>query len=429
MSNQESTTAPPEETVQGTSTENGTAESEAPAPIKDIEGKAEQDDDKDDAADEDNDESKTNGASKRKASDKADEKDSKRPRKDHRNPRERREEYNKNVKTDYTQLEESSDPEEIRKQVEFYFSDSNLPMDTYLFNLVGGSDNKSVPVKVIHSFKRMKRYQPYSAVVAALQDSELLDISGDTGKEEIKRKTPLGGGSKEESYKAFEDKTMPRSIYVKGFGEEGPSTQFDVEEFFAPYGPINSVRMRRTYPEKVFKGSVFVEFDNEDTQKDFLALDPKPKFDGKELKIMSKKEYTDMKSEDIRQGKIKPNSERPGYNDRYNNRGGRGGRGGRRDGGRGRDSRNGKDRDRDDWRGRRDDFQKDRRGGKYEDDGVRRCYTCGEPGHRKNDCPENRTDRRTRDDAEAEAEDGKDQFGRDKPAEKADESKKVSAEA
>ncbi|MBE7180688.1 MAG: hypothetical protein INR71_05675 [Terriglobus roseus] len=335
-------------------------------------------------------ESKTaNGATKRKATEGSDA-DSKRPRKATRS------DYNKNVKTDYSQLEESSDPDEIRKQVEFYFSDSNLPMDTYLFNLVGGSENKSVPVKVIHSFKRMRRFQPYSAVAAAIKDSDILDIFGDAGKEEIRRKQPLeerGEKTDEQYYKAFEDKTMPRSIYAKGFGQEGATTQLDLEEFFAPYGPINSVRMRRTYPDKLFKGSVFVEFDGEEGQTDFLALDPKPTFNGKELLIMSKKAYVDMKSEDIRQGKIKPNEHRPRWNSGKHERGGRGGgRGGR--GGRDRDG----GRDGDDWKGRRDDFQKGRgRGSKRgrgnrgdDDDGVIKCYSCGEPGHRKSDCPKGR---------------------------------------
>ncbi|KAK5242475.1 hypothetical protein LTR16_008489, partial [Cryomyces antarcticus] len=174
--------------------------------------------------------------------------------------------YQDNVKTNFEQLPESSDPDEIRKQVEFYFSDSNLPLDKFLFDQVGGSKNKPLPIKVIHSFKRMRHFQPYSAVVAALKDSTFLDVTED---EEIKRKVPLVDVSDDtyQNAQAMEDKTIPRSIYAKGFGREGPSTQFDIEAFFAPYGPTNAIRLRRTYPEKVFKGSVFVEFDNEDTQK------------------------------------------------------------------------------------------------------------------------------------------------------------------
>lgn len=239
-------------------------------------------------------------------------------------------------------------------QVEFYFSDSNLPTDKFLFEQVGGSANKPVPIKLIHSFKRMRHFQPYSAVVAALKESEILEV---VDNDEIRRKVPIAddiGKSTMDNVKIIEDRAMPRSVYAKGFGQEGPNTQFDIEALFAPYGPTKAVRLRRTYPEKIFKGSVFVEFDSEETQQAFLALDPKPKFQGKELIIMSKKDYVESKAEDIRTGKIKPNETRPHHGGgRGNGRGrGRGGRG-RGRGGRGRDDRRGRDDDRD-WRERRD---------------------------------------------------------------------------
>ncbi|EON63611.1 hypothetical protein W97_02839 [Coniosporium apollinis CBS 100218] len=318
----------------------------------------------------------------------------------------------RNVKTDFSALAESSDPDEIRKQarhltlsphrtssVEFYFSDSNLIQDKFLLDLVGGHENRAVPIKVIHSFKRMRHFQPYSAVVAALRDSSILDVTAD---DELRRKTPLpeevGKDIDDEKIKIFEDKAMPRSIYAKGFGEEGPSTQFDIEAFFMPYGPTNQIRLRRTWQDKTFKGSVFVEFDSEDTQKAFLALDPKPKFQGRELKIMSKREYVEGKTEDIRAGKIQA-SERPQFNGRGRGRGGRG-RGDRND-------RNDKRRDRSrsprgdrddkDWRGRREDFQKSKdfkgrgggRGGRGRDNRDRR--------DRRDD---DRQGKRRRDDAE-----------------------------
>ena len=116
----------------------------------------------------------------------------------------------------------------------------------------------------------------------------------------------LNNGPVEEAVKVFEDRAMPRSIYAKGFGEEVPSTQFDIEAFFAPYGPTNAIRLRRT-DTKSFKGSVFVEFASQELQQNFLALDPKPKYKGTELRIMSKKAYCDGKDEDIKSGKIKAN--------------------------------------------------------------------------------------------------------------------------
>lgn len=192
-------------------------------------------------------------------------------------------------------------------KVEFYFSDSNLYMDKFLFSKVGGRKNNPVPISVIHSFKRMRHFQPYSAIVAALKDSILLDVVEND--ECIQRKVPLADDIQDkpiyEVQQVYENKAMARSVYVKGFGNEEPSTQFDIEAFFAPYGPVNQVRLRRT-DLKLFKSSVFVEFDSETTAKAFLALEPKPKWNGQDLMIKSKKQYCDEKVEDISTGKIAP---------------------------------------------------------------------------------------------------------------------------
>ena len=285
--------------------------------------------------------------------------------------------FRDNIKFDPSVREESDDPEEIRKQVEFYFSESNIVQDKFLFNQIGGSKNLPIPISVIHSFKRMRRFQPLSAVVEALKESEVLEVvNGD----EIKRKTPLsdtvGTNFDEIDLSIFEDEAMPRTLYAKGFGDETASTQYDIETFFQPYGPIKAVRLRRNN-QLWFKGSVFVEFEDEETMKAFLDLDPKPKWNDNELKIMSKKAYCEMKVEDIKAGRIEANSRgQNGHRGRGGHRGGnRGGRG--RDRGRdfGRDRRGNRpsryrdndDRGEDDWKGRRDDFQ--RRGYKDKRDG------------------------------------------------------------
>ncbi|KMP04026.1 RNA-binding La domain containing protein [Coccidioides immitis RMSCC 2394] len=231
--------------------------------------------------------------------------------------------YRDNIKSDVTTLEQTSDPEQIRKQVEFYFSDSNLPMDKFLLSKVGGTENNPVELSLLHSFKRMRRFQPFSAIVDALKDSQTLELTNDNTC--VRRKVPLPESAtesgKESVAKVFEDKAMHRSIYAKGFGKEEPSTQFDIEAFFAPYGPTNAVRLRRTN-EKIFKGSVFVEFDSEESQKKFLALDPKPKWKGTtELLIKSKKEYCDEKLKEIEAGRLKPSKNRGPFRGRGRGRG------------------------------------------------------------------------------------------------------------
>ncbi|KAL4936686.1 hypothetical protein BDV06DRAFT_88911 [Aspergillus oleicola] len=241
-------------------------------------------------------------------------------------------------KFDPSSQKETDDPVEIRKQVEFYFSDSNLPMDKFLLSKVGGSKNNAVPLELLHSFKRMRRFQPFSAIVEALKTSETLELTD--GDKSVRRKTPLPDNVKDSHdptvVKVFEDQAMARSIYAKGFGEETPTTQLDIEAFFAPYGPINAIRLRRHH-DKLFKGSVFVEFADEEKQKAFLEVDPKPQWKGQDLNIKSKKEYCDEKVREIEAGNIRPSGGR-------GRRGGRGGRGGRRDNNR-------------DWRERRDEDQ------------------------------------------------------------------------
>lgn len=178
-------------------------------------------------------------------------------------------------------------------QIHFYFSDSNLPTDKFLSDLTGLEENKPVPLKTICSFKRMRRFQPYSAVVAAMKESKDLVVEGEEGAETIQRK------------KAFDParrtKIDERSVYVKGFGAEDSSTQFDIEAFFAKIGETNSVRLRRG-DDGGFKGSVFVEFADQETADKFMALDPKPQWKDHDVLILRKLEYVQQKNEKIRNG-------------------------------------------------------------------------------------------------------------------------------
>ncbi|KAK2764295.1 hypothetical protein FQN54_008987 [Arachnomyces sp. PD_36] len=250
--------------------------------------------------------------------------------------------YRDNIKSDLTSGQQTSDPNAIRTQLEFYFSDSNLPMDKFLLSKVGGSKNNPVELSILHSFKRMRRFQPFSAIVDAVKTSDKLELANDDTC--VRRKEPLPESVNDSVdptvARVFEDKALHKSIYAKGFGAEGPSTQFDIEAFFAQFGPTSAIRLRRAN-DRTFKGSVFVEFDTEDTQKAFLALDPKPKWKGDtELLIKSKKDYCDEKVKEIAAGRLKPSNNIRG-------RGGHRGRGGR---GGGNDTR--------DWRDRRSEDQK-----------------------------------------------------------------------
>ncbi|KAK4103675.1 hypothetical protein N658DRAFT_505338 [Parathielavia hyrcaniae] len=211
--------------------------------------------------------------------------------------------YKKNRKYDPTTQPVTNDPVKIRAQVEFYFGDSNLPVDKFMWEQTGGEDNKPMPLQTICNFKRMRQFQPYSAVVAALRESEFLDVAGDEGDETVRRKVAY------ESVPEAQKARLERSVYAKGFGDEEPSTQFDVEAFFSKHGHVNHVKLRRTH-EELFKGSVFVEFSSVDEADAFAKLDPKPIWKGHELLVMKKKDYLEEKTRQIREGEKEPNQHR-----------------------------------------------------------------------------------------------------------------------
>ncbi|KAK7303125.1 hypothetical protein RJT34_14026 [Clitoria ternatea] len=78
----------------------------------------------------------------------------------------------------------------IIKQVEYYFSDENLPTDKYLLGFVKRNREGSVPISVITSFRKMKKLtRDHSFILAALKESSLLVVSSD-GKR-VKRLNPL----------------------------------------------------------------------------------------------------------------------------------------------------------------------------------------------------------------------------------------------
>ncbi|KAF9235425.1 hypothetical protein BU15DRAFT_89588 [Melanogaster broomeanus] len=173
----------------------------------------------------------------------------------------------------------------IRRQIEFYFADSNLPYDKFMWTLHTENAEHWVPIKTVSSFKRMREYTAKGPeiVLRALKTSTDLEV--DEKEENVRRRTEV-----QKPKDQFE-----RSVYAKGFGEDVPGLQKQLEEFFEKYGQVNAVRMRRVDGKKEFKGSVFVEFADMASVEAFLNADPKPTWNDEELLIMSKEAYCDMK--------------------------------------------------------------------------------------------------------------------------------------
>ncbi|CDS12856.1 hypothetical protein LRAMOSA05040 [Lichtheimia ramosa] len=184
----------------------------------------------------------------------------------------------------------------ILKQVEFYFSDSNLPFDRFLWNLKEKNSEGWVPLATVASFKKMRMLtEDLPTVVAALRDqsSELIEL--DESGENVRRKTPV-----------VKQDMVTRSIYAKGFPlvDEGAENakeallqlQDKIEELFSQHGKVLSVRLRKTDEKQPkFKGSAFIEFSTPEEAKDVSSKTLQ--YDGKDLLIKTKRTYLDEKSE------------------------------------------------------------------------------------------------------------------------------------
>ncbi|KAI8568298.1 hypothetical protein RHMOL_Rhmol02G0187300 [Rhododendron molle] len=80
--------------------------------------------------------------------------------------------------------------DKIIKQVEYYFSDENLPTDKFLMKYVTQNVQGFVPIAVVASFRKMKKLtQDRSLIVAALKESSFLVVS--SNRKKVKRLLPL----------------------------------------------------------------------------------------------------------------------------------------------------------------------------------------------------------------------------------------------
>lgn len=234
---------------------------------------------------------------------------------------------------------------EIIRQIEFYFTDANLPYDKFMFlqssphldpvkapNMTAEEKKKAedygpgcspVLFQTVASFKRMRPFTskyPTSKLVQIIESSttepKLVEIMTQelNGKPTfyIRRILKL-----EETNRAG---ASDRCIYVKGFlseedleKEEPAHMQSKLEQWAKQWGAVAVLRMRRQNPvkhqkdnesrDKKWKNSVFIEYREPDSAEklvnQFKQESDKPKFDGRELSsVMFKIDYVTMKAEE-----------------------------------------------------------------------------------------------------------------------------------
>ena len=156
---------------------------------------------------------------------------------------------------------------EIKKQVEFYFSEANFRKDAFLKAASETDPEGYVPIAVLLTFNKLKSMSADPAVIAAaIRDSDEVILSPDGMK--IRRANAL----------PEEDMSKPRTLYVKGYPTDDVTITIDtIAEQFGVYGKVCMVRVRKDEHKK-FKDSCFIEYANEESVKTaveagiFLAL-------------------------------------------------------------------------------------------------------------------------------------------------------------
>ncbi|ORY91939.1 hypothetical protein BCR43DRAFT_497524 [Syncephalastrum racemosum] len=188
--------------------------------------------------------------------------------------------------------------QKIRKQVAYYFSDINLPFDRFLYNET--RKNKGwIALQTIASFKRMQMIcSDFDKVLAALK-AEPLDDLEINDRNQIRRKSKL-----------VKQNFFYRTVYVDGLDDyENVEGQFqlldDLEETFGQFGKVIGIRLRKEdeKPYK-FKNSAYVTFD-EEKQAVEAAKKQQVEFRGKNINVMTKKQFKQKEDPDRQKQKKK----------------------------------------------------------------------------------------------------------------------------
>jgi len=198
---------------------------------------------------------------------------------------------------------------QIKKQIEFYFGDSNFPKDKFLRAQAAQNEEGYVSIATLITFSKLKALNvDIAKAIESVKDSESVVVNPEGTM--IKRKNPLPEN----------DTSSQRTIYAKGFV---PGTSIDdISAKFAHVGKVLSVRIRK-FADKSPKPSAFIEFSNpEEAAK---AINEKIQVEGKDLELLTKDAFNEQKKkaekeqkkkkrkdpEDGKEGKEEEDSKKP----------------------------------------------------------------------------------------------------------------------
>ncbi|XP_050521981.1 la protein homolog [Daktulosphaira vitifoliae] len=194
--------------------------------------------------------------------------------------------------TDVKSVENVNDEvdSKILKQLEYYFSDTNLPYDKFLQNEIK-EDDGWVKISVLLTFKRLASISKDPLVIAnAIQKATSSIVEVNENKDKIRRKPEKVIPIADQEYL---NEMIERSIYCKGF----PKTA-TMDELLDYAASLKDFKITKVIPRKQktkeFKGTLYFTFETKEQAEAFLKLES-VKYGDVELEREWEKDFLDQK--------------------------------------------------------------------------------------------------------------------------------------
>lgn len=188
--------------------------------------------------------------------------------------------------------------QDIIRQIEYYFSESNMRRDKFLIQKIEADEGKWVPISVLLTFKRLKELTEDAKIVAETMRKSNNGITGVSEDNEKIRRHP--DNPLPEFNEARRKELMNRTAYAKGFPLD--STMSTVLQFINNnFEKVENVIMRKYFNQVektyLFKGSVFILFETKEVAEEFVKR-PDLKYNEKALLRYMQEEYIKVKRQE-----------------------------------------------------------------------------------------------------------------------------------